>query len=138
MSNSCVFRSKKSFFLREGATSVEFALVAPIVLMLFFGLVELMTCNTAIHCLNHAAYEAARQGMLPGATVSQCEERARQLVQRMGYEKVEVAISPAPIGDSDVVTATVTLNAGEVGLATGFFVKDRQLSQEVTLRRIGN
>lgn len=126
----------KSAGSRTGAATVEFAFVAPIVLVLFFGLIEMMTCNTAIHAMNHAAYEGARQGMLPGATEEKVRTRAQQLVQRLGYEQLNVTVEPSNLQDANEVTVTVKLSANEVGLATSYFVKNNELTQTVTLRRI--
>lgn len=119
---------------RDGATTVEFALVAPVVLLLFFALVELMIFNTAVHAMNHAAYEAARSGMLPGATKADCEEKAKSLIGRIGYENLKVEVSPDDLSEATEVTVKVSLAASDVGLATSFVVKHNELSQSVTLK----
>lgn len=121
--------------LRHGQTSVEFALVAPFIFVMFFGLLELMTYNTANHAANHAAYEAAREGTLPGATPAKCVARARHLVGRLGYDTVEVTVTPSDLSDADSVNVVVSIDANEIGLGSGFFLQDARLESAVQIRR---
>jgi Flp pilus assembly protein TadG len=51
----------------EGATAVEFALVAPVLIGLIMGLVELGRLAWTFHALQHAVQETARHAMVHDA-----------------------------------------------------------------------
>ncbi len=70
---------------QRGAAAIEFALVFPIFLLLFFGLMFFGVSLTLQHNLNHAAQNAARAGLAvdpdaypsPAAYESKIRERAK-------------------------------------------------------------
>ncbi|MCG8448622.1 MAG: pilus assembly protein [Pirellulales bacterium] len=51
---------------RAGATATEFAIVAPIFFLFIFVSFEFSRLNVIRHTADSAAYEAARQAMVPG------------------------------------------------------------------------
>ncbi len=62
---------------RKGAMTVEFAIVAPLIFLLFLGGLELTALNFARQTLGNASYEAARKMIIPGGTAAQA--RAEEL-----------------------------------------------------------
>jgi len=65
---------------RRGAVTVEFALVVPIILLLFFAALELASMNFARHTIGFAAYEGARKVAIPGGTaLNATNEAMRQM-----------------------------------------------------------
>src|SRR5262249_47698543 len=53
---------------RRGATSVEFALAAPLLFLIFFALVEVARGLMVAHLLDHAARLGARAGVIEGTS----------------------------------------------------------------------
>ncbi|MDO9543172.1 MAG: pilus assembly protein [Kiritimatiellia bacterium] len=51
---------------RSGASAVEFALIAPLFLVLIFGIIEFGMYFHALHTLKHACREGSRLGMVGG------------------------------------------------------------------------
>ena len=60
---------------RTGATALEFALVAPAIFILVFGLMEWSRFEMIRQVSSTAAFSAARVGTLPGATVAEMEQQ---------------------------------------------------------------
>lgn len=65
---------------RKGATTVEFALVVPIILTLVFGLMEWGRFEMIRQVSSTAAFNAARQGCLPGAVSTEVEDRVDSIL----------------------------------------------------------
>lgn len=78
------FDSRHQAAERPGTLTVEFALVAPIIFLLFFGSLELTSLNLMRHTAGNAAYEAARTAIVPGATEAQAKQKALNLLQAVG------------------------------------------------------
>lgn len=69
---------------RRGAVTVEFALVVPIILLLFFAALDLASMNFARHTIGFAAYEGARKAAIPGNTSTHATNEALQQMGRVG------------------------------------------------------
>ncbi|MEQ9410411.1 MAG: TadE/TadG family type IV pilus assembly protein [Fuerstiella sp.] len=81
---------------RHGALTVEFALVVPLLFLLFLGGLELTTMNMIRHSAGNAAYEAARRAALPGGTKKAAKEEALATLEALGAAnntKVDVEIT---------------------------------------------
>ncbi len=65
---------------RNGATAVEFALIAPAIFLLVMGLMEWARFEMIRQVSSTAAFSAARVGTLPGATTSDVEDRVDQIL----------------------------------------------------------
>ncbi len=117
---------------RQGAVTVEFALVAPIILMLFFGSVELTRLNFLRHTAANAAYEAARASIVPGATASDGHAEASQLLQAVGANSgVSISVNTT----TDAVEATVSIPVEQNSWGLGRFTSGITLVESCTLRR---
>lgn len=57
---------RNSIRLRRGATTVEFALVVPIIVLLFLSAIEVTRLNYLRHSAANAAYNGARKVIVPG------------------------------------------------------------------------
>lgn len=98
---------------RRGVTSVEFAVVAPILFLFVFSAIEFNRMNMIRHTANNAAYEAARRSMVPGGTSGEATDFANRMLATLGIKNSTVAISPDPIEESTAlvnVTVSVPLN----------------------------
>ena len=55
---------------RRGAVTVEFAMVFPLILLMFFGSIEMASLHYARHTMGYAAYEASRKAAIPGSSTA--------------------------------------------------------------------
>lgn len=63
-------RNQQSWCRHRGGTAiVEFAVVAPLIFLLFLGGLELTALNFARQTAGNASYEAARKMIIPGGTL---------------------------------------------------------------------
>lgn len=83
---------------RLGTTTVEFAIVVPVILTMFIGAIELTRMNFIRHTAANAAYEAARKAIVPGNTDEDAETEALRLLNALGVGQ----------GASVVVTTTIS------------------------------
>ena len=117
---------------RRGVTAVEFAIVAPLILTLFLGAIELTRLNFLRHTAANAAYEAARTCVVPGATVAEGIAEANRLLQAMGAgNQADIQVVPSP----DSILVTVTIPVSQNSWALGRFSKNFNLVQSCQLRR---
>lgn len=104
---------------RSGAQSlVEFALVAPIFLMLIFGLIEGGRLLYAYNTVNHAAQESARVAILADtSSVSAVQNKAVQAANPLAINTSDVTVQvnngSTSFGDREIgdrMKVTVTYN----------------------------
>ena len=82
---------------RRGATLVEFAIVLPIIFLLFFSIISVSRLLMLQHTADTAAYEAARAAMIPGATAGDAVFEADQLLAAAGVNGSAVVVEPSLI-----------------------------------------
>ena len=82
---------------RRGAAAVEFALTAPILFLFFFAALEFGRYNMIQQTANNAAFEAARQCILPGASASDGQTAGLGVLSKVGITGGTVTISPTTI-----------------------------------------
>ena len=85
---------------RRGAVTVEMAIAAPILFLMVFAALEFCGANVQRHTVDNAAYEAARRGIVPGATVADVEARAQEIMGFVGASGVTVDVTPTVISDA--------------------------------------
>ena len=123
---------------RRGAVTVEMAIAAPVLFILVFGALEFCGANVQRHTVDNAAYEAARRGIVPGATVADVEARATEIMSFVGATNgINVNVTPAAITDA---TPELTVRVESSIAANGwimpiFFADDDLLVGECTMRR---
>ncbi len=91
--------------VRRGATCVEFAIVAPIVFLLFLGAIEMSQLNYLRHTAANAAYEGARRAIVPGGTGENAQQEAQRLL-----DAVDVGRGAQVDIDEQVDRVTVTVS----------------------------
>jgi Flp pilus assembly protein TadG len=102
------FRTK-----RPGAASVEFALVAPVILATFLGIVELGRGLMVVHLLNNAAAAGCRVGIIEGKSTDNITTAVGNVLTPLGIT---------------ADTTTVTVNDGSANASTAV------AGQEITVR----
>ena len=79
---------------RRGAAMVEFAIVAPVMLVLVFALLEFTRLTMMQGLIHDAAYEAARHVMVPGATRAEGVAEANRILGFLGTDGAQVTVVP--------------------------------------------
>jgi Flp pilus assembly protein TadG len=94
----------------RGVAAVEFAVTVPILFAFLFAALEFGRYNMIQQAANNAAYEAARQCILPGATVANGQTAGLNVLTMACITGGSVTITPNPILNTTTqVTATVTV-----------------------------
>jgi len=120
---------------RRGATVVEFALVAPIFFLFLLTSFEFGWLNVMRHTADNAAYEAARNAMVPGATAAEAVAKANSILKIVGARDAKVTVTPSVLTTSTKeVTVAVDLPMNRNALIVPHFTKDRTLHSSSTLR----
>lgn len=123
---------------RRGATLVEMAIVVPIAFLLFFTAYELARMNMVRHTIDIAAYEGARRGIVPGATVDDVEDRINAVLAPAGVQLANLDVTPDPIDRSTrQVTVDVTVAMNSNGWILPQFIGGMTLQGTSTLAREG-
>lgn len=123
---------------RRGASLVEFALVVPIVFILFFAAVEFARVAMIRHTIDNAVYEAARFAMIPGGTAAAAQAEARRLLSIVGVDNPSIEVNPAVINrDTQRVTVRIAVPVDTNLFVPPQYFAGQSLTREITLRREG-
>lgn len=117
---------------RYGATTVEFAIVVPIIFALFLGTIEMTRLNFIRHSASNAAYEGARKAIVPGSRSSDASTEALRLLTAVGVSK-GASINVDTASASTTVTVTIPVNQNSWGV--GKFSSGMNITQSCTLSR---
>ncbi len=134
---------------RRGAAVVELAIVAPILLMIVFGVVEFGRAMMVSHVLTTVARNGARKAILDDATNANVSDLVKNRCSEMlnvdsASVGVTISIEPGPEnadpGNSlnnsnrgDQCTVTVTLPFNEVTLIPAAYLSGSIFSAECTM-----
>jgi Flp pilus assembly protein TadG len=133
-SNPSVRHSRRT--RRHGAAAVEFALTAPLFFMFLFAGMEFARANTLRNLCDNAALEAARVGMVPGATAEKCIDAANESLDILSVKNATVTVDPQTIGPTTPeITIDVTIPLGDNAMPMSQFVMGTELRRSVTLKR---
>lgn len=124
--------AKRRTLRRRGATTVEFAIVVPIIFAMFLGTIEMTRLNFIRHSASNAAYEGARKAIVPGASTSDASTEALRLMRAVGVGN-GVTANVTSTTDSMTVTVLVPVNQNSWGVAK--FSSGMVISQSCTLTR---
>lgn len=120
---------------RRGAAMVEFALTAPIFFLFLLASFEFGRLNVIRHTADHAAYEAARTAMVPGATADDAKNKAKNLLNVVGTRSADVTVTPSVLGpNTDEVTVQIAIPMSKNGLIVPRFTSATTITAESTLR----
>ncbi len=124
---------------RRGATVVEFAIVLPLLFLMFFAAFEFCRVAMIRHTVDNAVYEGCRIGMIPGATSSEAEAEARKILQSISVTKAKINVRPGKIDrETGEVSVRIEVPLDENALVPNQFVTGRSITRELTLQREGN
>jgi Flp pilus assembly protein TadG len=135
--------SRRNRASRRGTTTVEFAFVAPIIFILFFGVIELGRGLMVVHLLTNAARVGCRAGVIEGVSTNTISTAVKNSLTGVGMsgENVSVQVndgatdaSASKAGDEITVTASIPFSS-VTWLPFGSFLSGKTLSGQYTLRR---
>ena len=122
--------------VRHGAVTVEFALVAPILFMLIFGIIEFARLNMLRNSIENAAYEGARRGIIPGATADDAIAEAKLILNAVFVKNPQIVVSPAVILAATAdITVTVNVPLSEAAWVFYFSPRNSVMTRSITLIR---
>ncbi len=132
-------RRRRAGRRRRGAAAVEFAIVAPLFLMLVFGMIEFGRMVMVQQVITNASREGARRGVVDGATTSDVQTVVRDYLQSCAVSQADIEVTPDPpssAGFGQPVKVTVDVAFNEVSwLPSPFFLADAKLSATTVMRR---
>ena len=106
---------KRNTSTRLGATTVEFAMVVPIIFAMFLGSIELTRLNFIRQTASNASYEAARKAIVPGNTDNDARGEALRLLSNLGVGNGATASVSRSL-NSITVTVAVPISQNSWGL----------------------
>jgi Flp pilus assembly protein TadG len=129
-----LFRKK-----RLAAAAVEFAVVAPVFLLLVFGMIEYGRMVMVYQVLTNASREGARAAVLDGATTTSVNTTVTNYLTDVFISGATVTVSPNPPSNAqngDPVTVTVSIPFSQVSwLPSPMYLGSRTLSSATAMRR---
>lgn len=125
---------------RKGASAVEFALVFPLVLMFFTGLIAFSQAILLRDTAQHAAYEGARKGMTIDATNEEVVAETIEFLRVMRIKNPSVQVTPAIItSTTENVSVTIRIPFRDnAWIAAGFVPENWTMGADVTLTKFRN
>lgn len=122
---------------RRGAAAVEFAVVAPVFLLLVFGIIEFGRMVMVQQVITNAAREGARQGIIPGSSSSQVNKTVSTYLTGTSIGGATTSVSPDPAAATygQAITVTVSVPFTSVSwLPAPFFLGNSTLKSSCTMR----
>lgn len=103
----------------SGAAAVEFAVISPVLFLLFMGTVETCRFIYLRQSLTIAAYEATRIALIPKSTSGQVVAAANNILTDRGIKGASITITPsdfssAPIQSFIEVRVTAPANSNSL------------------------
>jgi TadE-like protein len=123
-------RSSRLQGRRRGVTVVEFAMTFPLLIVLLVGLIEFVRLHNLRHAADNAAYEAARNVIVPGATVAEGVAQANDLLSRAGVKGATITVTPSVIAED---TPRVTVRVS-VPLSTNSWLPPKLTAKRIVTR----
>jgi len=124
---------------RRGAAVVEFAVVAPLFIMLVFGMIEYGRMVMVQQLIVNAAREGARIGVLDGATTSDVTSAVSGYLNNASISGSTVTVSPSPpssAGYGAPVSVTVSIPFNQVSwLPSPMYLGGKTLTTTTVMRR---
>ena len=127
---------------RWAASTVEFAVVAPVFFAIVFGMIELGRGLMVLHLLNHAARAGCRVAAVEGRSNSDISTAVTNTLSSQGIstEAVTVQVNDGTANAStaqagDEITVKVSIPVGKITWVPGGSILTGSLSGQYTLRR---
>lgn len=123
---------------RRGAVAVEMAMTSGLVFFFFFAALEFCRVAMMRHTVEHALYEGARQGIIPGATVAEVESKARSVLRTIGVGSANVTVAPAILDNTTrEVSVRIQMPLDRNLFAPAFFFRGKSIDRTFVMQREG-
>ena len=113
---------------RRGATTVEVALILPVLFLFVFASFEFSRLNMLKHLAGAAAYEGAREGIVIGATADDVTARVNAILASGGVYDAEISTTPSTLS----VSATEVIVQVTIPVEGNFWVMPKYASGIIT------
>ena len=124
---------------RKGAAVVEFAVVAPVLIMLLLGMIECGRMIMVQQSLTTAVREGARSAIIEGTSDSTAKNVVESFLAGVGVSGTSITVTPSntdSMAHGQPITVSVSVPFSEVSwLPNPFFLKNTTLSSTATMRR---
>jgi Flp pilus assembly protein TadG len=134
--------SDRGPFRRRGAAIAEFAVVVPVLILLFFGLLEFGRMMMVEQILTNAAREGCRKAVLPGTTSDDVTTVVNNYLSNSGISGANTpTVTPAPdsANAGDAITVTVSINFNNVSwLPVPQWLGNKTISASVVMAKESN
>lgn len=128
---------------RRGTAGVEFAIIAPIIVFLFIGMVEVTRAVQVKHVLNDSVRSAARMAIQPGYTSAQVTQNAKDILTDNGLPTTNASVT-IKVNDTstsevknavaeDKISIQITIPASQVGWVSSTFLSSQALHSETVV-----
>ena len=118
---------------RDGVTIVEMAFVGPVFFVMIFASIEFCRLNMIRNLTQDAAYFAARDAMVPGATAAEATAEANRILAYLNTKEAEVVVNDIT-DDSDEVSVTISVPVAANSYLIPQFVSDLTFTATATMR----
>lgn len=126
---------------RRGAAAVEFALIAPLFVIMFFGIIEFGRAMMVQQIVVQASRDGAREAALPGATLDSVRDVVQQFADDSGLEisrdNIVATPDPASTSNNEPITVRVVIDLADVSWLPGTFLRSARLEGTTTMRSEG-
>ena len=122
---------------RWGTVVVELAIVAPILVVIFLGMVEVSRGIMVQQIITNAAREGAREAIMEGSTISDVQTAVTEYLTNSTISGATVSVSPDPTAAAAREKITVTVNisyANVMWISAGYFDSGDVLSASCVMR----
>jgi len=135
-----LYKLSRSFRKQRGAAAVEFAVVAPILVLLLFGMIEYGRMVMVQQMVTNATREGARRAVLDGITTADVKQAVQEYCAsgRITVNDNEVMVSPDPaLADfGDPITVSLRVPFTRVSwLPAPWFLGSTNLTATSVMRR---
>lgn len=135
-SASAVRRALRRKGLRRGATTVEFALVCPLLFAFFCGAIEFGRANQIMNAVALSSYQGCRRAIVPGATAANTTAAVNSVLSANLVSGATITINPTTITNAtEEVTVTVSVNLSTNAWITPTFTAGKAITRSCTLTR---
>jgi Flp pilus assembly protein TadG len=121
---------------RSGAVTVELALTISLAFFFFFSALEFSRVAMIRHTIEHAVYEGARQGVVPGGTANDIQQEVQRVLRTVGIRRSTTTVTPQNI-QLNTPEVEVKVNVpldGNLFLPALFF-RSKVLERSFTMQR---
>lgn len=136
---------RTTFGPRRGIATIEFAVVAPVMMLLVLGTIDVTRVIQVKHYLTDAARTGCRAGTRPDATNTQIQAAVDTTVATFNIDKTDMTTtvrvngsvanaSTAKSGDSIGVTVSIPINQ-VAWISSLFFATNAVTSEPLTMMR---